>query len=194
MYHKCHSQHFCGFTLLCRWEHCAAKCTMYNCSPSLDIVQCECHMHLCLFPVYWSLFMNLCFAKKNRRFLRTDFNFQVSREVFFFWIGVLTATEDSLFPILEYSQVKKYCILGYLLPIFSTLNNAKEFSFMCVRFSSFTQKNSYIYPSDKKCCIPYLLRSHSGFLCFHQKLQIGKDKKPFVSILLHNLNFRFKLQ
>ena len=64
-------------------------------------------------------------------------------------------------------------------PIFSTLNNAKEFSFMCVRFSSFTQKNSYIYPSDKKCCIPYLLRSHSGFLCFHQKLQIGKDKKPW---------------
>lgn len=136
----------------------------------------------------------ICVLQKNRRFLRTDFNFQVSREVFFFWIGVLTATEDSLFPILEYSQVKKYCILGYLLPIFSTLNNAKEFSFMCVRFSSFTQKNSYIYPSDKKCCIPYLLRSHSGFLCFHQKLQIGKDKKPFVSILLHNLNFRFKLQ
>ena len=134
------------------------------------------------------------FCEKNRRFLRTDFNFQVSREVFFFWIGVLTATEDSLFPILEYSQVKKYCILGYLLPIFSTLNNAKEFSFMCVRFSSFTQKNSYIYPSDKKCCIPYLLRSHSGFLCFHQKLQTGKDKKPFVLILLHNLNFRFKLQ
>ena len=109
--------------------------------------------------------------------MRTDFKFQVSREVFSFWIGVLTAAEDSLFPILEYSQVKKYCILGYLLPIFSTLNNAKEFSFMWVRFSSFTQKNSYIYPSDKKCCIPYLLRSHSGFLCFHQKLQIGKDKK-----------------